>query len=104
MAKKKRDYWQKRFSQIEQIEHDQGVQCYADIERLYRNAQRQIESQIEAWYGRFADNNNISLAKAKRLLTTKELAELKWDVQEYIVIPVSYQQTGSNQVTNAAVH
>lgn len=84
MAKKNRDYWAKRFNQIEQIEHGQGVKCYADIENLYRKAQRQIESQIEAWYGRFADNNNISLTEAKRLLTTKQLAELKWDVQEYI--------------------
>ena len=84
MAKINSDYWQKRFSQIEQIEHNQGAQCYADIERLYRNAQRQIEGQIEAWYGRFATNNNISLTEAKRLLTTKELSELKWDIQEYI--------------------
>jgi len=84
MATKNRDYWAKRFSQIEQIEYGQGVKCYADIENLYRKAQRQIEGQIEAWYGRFADNNGITLTEAKRLLTKKELAELKWDVQEYI--------------------
>lgn len=84
MAKKSRDYWQQRFKQVEQAEHIQGVQCYADIEKLYQKAQRQIEGQIEAWYGRFADNNGISLTDAKRLLTSKELAELKWDVQEYI--------------------
>lgn len=84
MVKKSRDYWKNRFTQIEQVEHSQGAACYADIEKLYRNAQRQIEGQIEAWYGRFADNNGISLTEAKRLLTTKELAELKWDIHEYI--------------------
>lgn len=84
MAQKSRDYWKNRFEQIEQIEHGQGAKCYADIERLYRQAQRKIEGQIEAWYGRFADNNGITLTEAKRLLTTTELAELKWDVQEYI--------------------
>lgn len=84
MAQKSRDYWKNRFEQIEQIEHGQGAKCYADIERLYRQAQRKIEGQIEAWYGRFADNNGITLTEAKHLLTTKELAELKWDVQEYI--------------------
>lgn len=78
------EYWKKRFIQVEQAEHKQGVQCYADIERQYRKAQRQIEGQIEAWYGRFADNNGISLSDARRLLSNKELAELKWDVQEYI--------------------
>lgn len=84
MAKNSRDYWKKRFIQIEQAEHSQGMACYADIEKLYRKAQRQIEGQIEAWYGRFADNNGISLSEARRLLTTKELAELKWDIHEYI--------------------
>ena len=91
MAQKSRDYWKKRFEQIEQIEHGQGAKCYADIERLYRQAQRKIEGHIEAWYGRFADNNGISMTEAKRLLTTKELAELKWDVQEYIRYGKCYQ-------------
>lgn len=84
MAAKNRDYWKKRFIQIEQAEHKQGIQCYADIEKQYRKAQRQIEGQIEAWYGRFADNNGITLTDARKLLTNRELKELKWDVQEYI--------------------
>lgn len=81
---KNSEYWKKRFIEVEQAEHKQGVQCYADIEKQYRKAQRQVESQIEAWYGRFAGNNGISLADTRKLLNSKELAELKWDVQEYI--------------------
>lgn len=78
------DYWQKRFEQIEQSQHNQGVQCYADIEKQYRQAQKTLEGQISAWYQRFADNNGVTLTEAKRMLTAKELAELKWDVQDYI--------------------
>lgn len=78
------EYWKKRFIEVEQAEHKQGIQCYADIERQYRKAQSQIESQIEAWYGRFADNNGITLTDARRTLNNRELAELKWDIQEYI--------------------
>lgn len=81
---KNADYWQKRFEQIEQSQHNQGVQCYADIEKQYRQAQKTLEGQISAWYQRFADNNGVTLADAKRMLTAKELAELKWDVQDYI--------------------
>lgn len=84
MQNKSRDYWKKRFIQIEQAEHEQGVQCYVDIERRYRQAQKQIEGQIQAWYGRFAENNKITIADARKLLTSRELNELKWDVQEYI--------------------
>ena len=77
-------YWKKRFEQIEQAANNQGVQCYADIEKQYRQAQKQIESQISVWYQRFAKNNNVTLTDAKRMLNAKELAELKWDVNQYI--------------------
>lgn len=78
------EYWQKRFELLEQAAHQQGVQCYADIEKQYRQAQKQLEGQIAAWYQRFADNNGVTLAEAKRMLNAKELAELKWDVNQYI--------------------
>lgn len=78
------EYWQKRFEVLEQAAHQQGVQCYADIEKQYRQAQKQLEGQIAAWYQRFASNNGVTLAEAKRMLNAKELAELKWDVNQYI--------------------
>ena len=78
------EYWQKRFELLEQAAHQQGVQCYADIEKQYRQAQKQLEGQIAAWYQRFASNNGVTLAEAKRMLNAKELAELRWDVNQYI--------------------
>lgn len=78
------EYWQKRFELLEQAAHQQGVQCYADIEKQYRQAQKQLEGQIAAWYQRFASNNGVTLAEAKRMLNAKELDELKWDVNQYI--------------------
>lgn len=78
------EYWQKRFELFEQAAHQQGVQCYADIEKQYRQAQKQLEGHIAAWYQRFASNNGVTLAEAKRMLNAKELAELKWDVNQYI--------------------
>lgn len=83
-SKKSADYWKKRFELLEQSQNQQGVQCYAELERKYRQAQRQIETQIQSWYGRFASNNGISIQDARKMLTNKELAELKWDINEYI--------------------
>ena len=60
------EYWKKRFEQLEQSQHNMGVQAYADIEQQYRKAQRQIEGQINAWYGRFANNNNVTIEEARR--------------------------------------
>lgn len=81
---KNRDYWKKRFKLLEQSQNKSGIQCYADIEKQYRQAQRQIEGQLSAWYQRFATNNNITIQEAKKMLTNKELTEFKWDIQDYI--------------------
>lgn len=78
------EYWKRRFKLIEKAQHQQGLQCYANIEKQYFEAQKQIESKINAWYQRFADNNQISLIEARRLLNTNELEELRWNVDEYI--------------------
>lgn len=77
-------YWEKRFKQIEESQHQQGLRYYADIEKQYLAAQRQMEAKINAWYQRFSKNNEISLVEARRLLNSSELDELKWDVEQYI--------------------
>ena len=62
-------------------------QSYAYVENLdeqFRAAEAEIERQLSAWYQRFADNNEISLAEARKLLNSSELAEFRWTVEEYI--------------------
>ena len=81
---KDRGYWKKRFELLEQSQNQKGTQCYANIERQYRQAQREIEKQIARWYQRFADNNGVTIQEARRMLTRKELEELKWDINQYI--------------------
>lgn len=78
------DYWKERFAQMESATNKDARKTYKEIEEQYRKAQREIESQISVWYQRFAVNNGITMQEARRLLTSGELAELKWDVNEYI--------------------
>lgn len=78
------EYWKLRFEQLEQAQNQKGVKAYADIERQYKEAQKQLEGQIASWYQRFATNNGISLAEARQYLNGADLKEFKWDVQEYI--------------------
>lgn len=77
-------YWKKRFELLEQSQNQLGVQCYADIERQYRQTQKQIEGQLSAWYQRFAKNNGVTIQEARKMLTSKELEEFKWDINQYI--------------------
>ena len=85
MSKKKTSaYWKKRFEALENASNTYGQQTFRQIESTFDIAQREIETQINAWYGRFAKNNNITMQEAKKLLNTKELKEFRWDVKEYI--------------------
>lgn len=77
-------YWKKRFEQLENASNACGQDAFRQVEPAFDKALRQIENQIEAWYGRFAVNNGITMQEAKKLLSADELEELKWDVEEYI--------------------
>ncbi|MCZ9313167.1 MAG: minor capsid protein [Methanocorpusculum sp.] len=82
--KKNADYWKKRFGVLEEASNAYGQQAFQVIEPSFDSALRQIEGQIQAWYGRFAKNNQITMQEARKLLTAAELKEFRWDVQEYI--------------------
>ena len=77
-------YWKERFKQLEAAQNRKGADTYLEIENQYRQAQKEIEGKINTWYQRFAINNNLSMAEARRMLRDKELAELKWNVKDYI--------------------
>lgn len=81
---KNSEYWKLRFEQLEQAQNGQGAAAFAEIERQYKEAQKQIEGQIARWYQRFADNNGITLAQAHQYLKGAALKEFQWDVQDYI--------------------
>lgn len=63
---------------------DQSYSYVENLEAQFSRAQAEIERQIAIWYQRFAANNEISLAEAKRLLNSDELTEFHWTVGEYI--------------------
>ena len=81
---KNSDYWINRFGQLESVTNKDAMEAYRDVEEIYQKAQTELEDKINNWYQRFATNNQISMAEARKLLTTGEMKELKWSVEEYI--------------------
>lgn len=77
------NYWTKRFSEEENQRNISNKAQIKEIERQYKIAENKIKSDIEKWYIRIADNNQISLADAKKLLNKDELKEFKWTLAEY---------------------
>ena len=81
---KNAEYWRGRFSILEDAAQRGADQYVSDLEKVYRNAEQAIQKDLEAWYGRFAANNGISLSDARKMLTTGQLKEFRWSVDQYI--------------------
>ncbi len=78
------DYWKKRFEALNESLLKDGMDYYDDAEKSFRRAQSAIDKDIAAWYQRFAENNQMSLQDAKKLLKKDELEEFRWTVEDYI--------------------
>ena len=77
-------YWKKRMEAIEKMLHDKGADYARYIDREFEQSIHSLEKEIEVWYGRLADNNEISLPAAKELLRRNELEDFHISVNEYI--------------------
>lgn len=89
------DYWKERFGQLEAAQNQKGVDACLKIERIYKQAQREIEGEINTWYQRLAANNGVSMAEARKMLSGAELKEFKWDVKDYIKYGQANALTGA---------
>lgn len=82
---KNAEYWERRFKILQEHLMNEADQFNgSEIERAFREAFNEVEKIIDQFYVRFAVNNQISLADARKLLTTGQLEEFKWTVDQYI--------------------
>ena len=73
---KNKEYWHKRFTELENQNTNKTAKYYENLERQFKNANKKIEAELLTWYRRFAINNNITLAEAKRILNS--IANVGW--------------------------
>lgn len=81
---KNKEYWQKRFVMLEESQMKKGSNYYASLDKEFQKAMAGMERDIQGWYQRFADDNQVTMAEARKMLKGKELQELRWDVEDYI--------------------
>lgn len=84
MAIPNAEYWARRMEITNNALLDRGFAYTQNLDDQFNRAIAGIEKDIAAWYQRFADNNAISYAEARKWLTTGELKEFRWTVEEYI--------------------
>lgn len=101
---KSADYWKKRMESIEDMSHSKGVAYANNVEEQFRQAEKALDDKIAIWYQRLADNNEISLSAAKKLLSDDELEDFHMDVNEYIKKgkTLKYDDKWAKQLENAS--
>lgn len=101
---KNREYWQKRFEQLQVKQINKSAEYYAEIEKQFKKAMASMQADIEKWYMRFADNEGITLQEARRRLNARELEEFRWTVEEYIEKgkTLKYSDGFTKQLENAS--
>lgn len=76
-------YWEERAKRSVE-RYEQAVQrAIPEMLKAFEQAKKEIVAEMYAFYGRYAKNNEITLAQAKQLLSRKELAEFKGNLSEY---------------------
>lgn len=83
MDERSSKYWQERFRQMENAQHDTSVQKAQEIQEQFDRSLAAIDGKINAWYQRLADNNGVSMQEARKMLDAGELKEFRWNVEEY---------------------
>lgn len=72
-----RKYWEERQA-LNYISGEKEIlSFYKELEKSFIQAKREIESVINDFYIRYADNNGVSFTKAQQLLDKQEIGELK---------------------------
>lgn len=80
-----KSYWQTRSEQIATRQFRLADGYEQTLGKEYIRATHAIRREIDAFYGRFADNNGIvNMAEARKLLDAGELSEFKMTLEEFI--------------------
>lgn len=78
-------YWQKRAKEREyKWLNKSKKEIEQEIKKLYVRALRNIQKDINDLYERFADENGLSMAEAKKLITGNEYSIWRMDIEEYV--------------------
>lgn len=97
------EYWKDRVTLLEQSKYDNATQYVNEISKIYDSTSREIEKELTKWYTRYANEEGITLAEAKRVLNTRELVEFRMDVKEYIKKGQSLDPKWAKQLEGASV-
>ena len=77
------EYWKKRYEEEMERAMHQADGPKKDLRKYADTVIRRLEKDINDWYQRYANENGMSLADAKKQLDARELKAFNMDLEEY---------------------
>lgn len=77
------EYWQKRFEELKDSQMKRAELSKREIKKLFRQALKESEKEILAWYQRYAEENNLTLPQAKKELNARERKDFQLTLERY---------------------
>lgn len=78
------NYWEKRFERLKRQQMGKAEAVTAAMRREYVKALTSLRKEVLDWYYRYAEENEITLADARKELDTRELKAFRLTLKEYI--------------------
>ncbi|WP_243157527.1 minor capsid protein [Clostridium sporogenes] len=78
-----KDYWKKRSEVVASKQFNKTDNYILSLHLEYMEALSSIQKDIEVFYSRFSQNNEVTLAEARKLLNSNELREFKMGLKEF---------------------
>lgn len=86
LQKKQQEYWTKRAENLYLAGEKDALQVAKELKTLYDKATKEIEKEINAFYGRYATENGLTYQEAKKLLNKSELKSFKQYISELLAL------------------
>lgn len=87
-------YWEEREKEALKQTRLTEEQFAAEIEKIYGDMRREVNSRISNWYVRYADESGIDIAEAKKRVS-------KLDMEEYAELARKYVELARKEETRA---
>nr|DAE34279.1 MAG TPA: minor capsid protein [Caudoviricetes sp.] len=78
-----KDYWNERAEQRFLMGEKTADELLQTMKPVYKNCLANINKEIEAFYGRYAENNQLTIAEVNKRLDPKQLKSAKEEIKKY---------------------
>ena len=79
-----KDYWAKREREAMQYYVTEEAEYDKQINKIYSNMLANCQKEIDAFYGRYADKENITIAEAKKRVSSMDIKAYEAKAKRYV--------------------